>query len=478
MNKLLNFSIIESLTQGQWLTTAGTPEQALIGGAFDTRNVAGAQIFFAWQGGNSDGHLHVHQLEGSEIQLLVVEKPVTPIPGIAILQVEDSLLALQQMAKWLAGHFGGKLISITGSSGKTTAKAWLSHLLSKRFNLLSNVGSFNNHIGCPITILNLRPEHELLILEMGTSGLGELELLSSIAPADFSILLNVGHAHLGKFGSRDNIYHAKMEIFSHLREGGTALLPQSDQRLREMIGDTACQYFGKGASLFWGESLQIDPITKKQKLALGTPWGKKEVWVQQLGTYVGEVLSGLIAICCSLGLSWQELASRLEELPQEKGRSIFQKGWNEALIFDDSYNANPESVINMLQVICSLEAERYIGIVGNLAEMDTGLSTSAQVILDQLPQKLTHLFLGGETGEILQPLIRERFPQISLYMIREMREAIDIVKNLATPQTVIGVKGSRTSHMERFIYELKGEKTKCPLLRCGKLVMCHQCDEL
>jgi len=266
----MNFKQIQQITNGEWIVAPRNPEHEISTGAFDTRSLGEAQIFFAWKGDHSDGHHYLSQLVGSSIRLIVVEKTVDPIADLAILKVSNSLQALHQMAAFQIRQFKGKVISLTGSSGKTTSKTWLCQVLEKRFRLLANPGSFNNHIGCPLTILSLKPSHDLLILEMGTSGLGELSRLSAIAPADVTLLLNVGHAHLGRFGSLENTYRAKLEIFSEQRPGAVSLIPFADERLKTLCRKENVAYFGQGAPCYEWKTLAIDPERMTQTLCLKT----------------------------------------------------------------------------------------------------------------------------------------------------------------------------------------------------------------
>ncbi len=476
MDKLLRLSRIQQITEGHWLVPPPVPDIEVRVGAFDTRSLNQAEIFFAWQGEQSDGHDYLQQLEGSEVKLAIVEKETPQLSDIAILKVDNSLDALHKMAKYLAYGFTGKIVNITGSSGKTTAKTWLSHLLKDRFKVLSNPGSFNNHIGCPITILSLNADHNLMILEMGSSGLGELEMLSSIAPADITLLLNVGHAHLGKFKSLENTYRAKTEIFAHQRNGAVSILPYGDQKLTPYWPTGKVRTFGKDSPEYSYRTVSIDPEKKTQCIQFQTPFGEKTVNVGQMGNYVGELLSALLAVCFSLGLSWLDIETRLQSLPQEKGRSTFLNGIKGVLLLDDTYNANPESMINMLETICSLQMEQYIGVVGNLAELDTNLSESAEFILSNLPDKLTTLLLSGETGQILTPLIQKRKPQLKTVYASSVVEIIEQLLPMLNSRTVIGIKGSRSSHMERVVHGLSGTQFSCILKTCGRLNSCDVCD--
>jgi len=476
VNELLTYGKIHQLTQGTWLTAPANASQTLRSGAFDTRALGKAEIFFTW-GGESDAHQYLNQLTNSNIRLAIVEKSVPPLGNIAILKVKNSLEALHVLASYLAKSFKGKIITITGSSGKTTAKSWLSHILKHKFHLLHNIGSFNNQIGCPITILDLDTDHDIIVLEMGTSGLGELESLSAIAPADVSMLLNVGHAHIGEFGSRENIYKAKTEIFSHQKKSAISLIPSNDENIQKYLKNKDICFFGKESPQYSWETKAIDLDRLGQVISFNTPWGEKSVFINQLGNYVGELLSAIIAACHHLGLEWQDIEPCLGSFPQDKGRSKLIKLESGLLILDDTYNANPESTINMLNTLCMMDAQRYIAVVGNLAELEDNLTESAQYIIQNIPEKLTHLLLSGETGQILLPLVRSKRSNLDVRWFESVQETYLALNSLITKNSVVGIKGSRSAHMERVLYALQGKLTDCDLSRCGRLSMCIDCEE-
>ncbi len=476
-NKLLTFQSIQELTGGNWITPPQYPDISLKGGAFDTRALGNADIFFAWQGENSDGHQYLNQLEESHIKLIIVEKTVPGVGNKAILQVNDTMEALHGIAADLIKGFKGQIVNITGSSGKTTTKEWMKHIVNGHRNLLTNIGSFNNHIGCPITILGIEEKHDLLILEMGTSGPGELTALSAIAPADISVLLNVGHAHLGKFRGLDDIYRAKLELFKHQRNNAISLIPFGDERLKNFLPDGNWTYFGEGSPDFSWQCLKVDPESRSQDIRFETPDGSKTVTVPRLGDYVGELLAAIIAVCYHLGLNWEQIRTGIGSLPYEKGRAIFSRGINEVLILDDTYNGNPESVIAMLKLITSLQMKQTLGVVGNLAELDDDLSESGSYIIERIPDGLSHLFLGGDTGQILLPLLQDRYPGLRLSYFETIQELIDNLAKMTDADTIIGVKGSRSAHMERVVLGLKGKYTNCALNRCLKMAMCETCDQ-
>lgn len=475
MHSSLTFQTAQEATGGRWLCEPSQPERPLVGAAFDTRRLGAEEIFFALDLGGGDGHQFLHLLENSQIKLAVVHKEALAPKGIATLRVEDTLKALHQMAHWRATYFTGRILALTGSSGKTTTKTWLNHFIGPVARVQSNPGSFNNHIGCPVTLLGLLPETELLILEMGTSGPGELDLLSSIAPPDVTLLLNVGHAHLGKFGSAEALLEAKLEIFNHHRAGARQIIPGWDARITERLGPKALRFGPE--SCRWAERLP----TKRggaQRFKLHGPMGPVEVEVPHPGDYVGDLLCAIYGVFEALDLPLKALAENAATLPQERGRSTLLEGAQGTQLLDDSYNANPESLVNMLQTLTGLEGERFVACVGNLAEMDEGLKESRSVILEGLPKKLTHLFLGGETGQLLAPLVREARPDLVVVNFKQPLELLAPLEPLLGPKTVIGIKGSRSAHMERLTLALQGCAVTCRLSPCSLLVNCADCPEL
>ncbi len=472
MNPLLTFGQIAELTQGRWLNPPEDLTQTLVGGTFDSRATQGAEIFFTLPGA-SDAHAFLPSLEGSGVKLALVSKEVPRVRGLHLLWVEDVLTALHLLARHQAKQFRGKIIALTGSSGKTTAKTWLAYLLKPYYSLIANPGNFNNHIGCPLTVLAVRPETEILILEMGTNNLGELALLSRIAPADFTLLLNVGHAHLGRFGSLEKTYQAKMEIFSHQRPGGLAIVPAEDTKLMELSSPLKRVSFGEARGEYAYE--RLNHRLEGQEVRIKTPQGERNFFLASPGYHAPATLTALMPLFCELGL-FQKLPDRLE-LPTEKGRGGLLQTARGAILIDDTYNANPESVINLLYTLTQLPGESYVAVIGNLGELEEDLSLSAEVIAEHIPKKLDHLLLTGGTGVILAQRIQQAHPLLDVRYYPALAKLLEDIKSYDEPGAIIGVKGSRAAHMERVILRLQGKTISCLLSACERLTPCSTCEE-
>ncbi len=472
LNSLLTCKKAAEITGGSWVSAPNDENQNLIGAAFDSRQLGDAEIFFTLAGAR-DAHEFLPSLEGSKIKLVVVTKEVPPLQGMAILKVTDSLKALQDLARHQATEAKAKIIAITGSSGKTTAKAWLSYLLTPHLKVQASPGSFNNHIGCPVTILGLKRETEVLILEMGTNGLGELDLLSSIGLADFTLLLNVGHAHVGKFGSLENTYKAKLEIFNHQKAGATSIVPYFDPKILGQTTDLSPISFGAGGDY---SCEVVDTKDYGQTLELTTPKTKYTFTLNQLGEYVSSTFAALAVILDHFGLL--EKTAETLQLPQEKGRSTFLKSGLGATLLDDSYNANPESVINMLKTLAGLKEETKVGIIGNLGELDADLTTTAPLIVGNIPSGVTHLFFTGESGKVLAPLVAAKHPQITTDYCASLKDLFHLIEPFNKEGVAIAVKGSRAAHLERIILLLAGSRVNCLKDSCPQLRNCSACEEL
>ena len=202
----------------------------------DTRNVIPGSIYFALKGGNFNGNLFAEEALSKGAAFAVVDEKEF-VRNEKYFLVDDVLSALQNLARYHRQILGQKklrVFALTGSNGKTTTKELLARVLSKKFKTLFTQGNLNNHIGVPLTLLQLTDEHEMAVIEMGANHQKEIELLCSIAEPDFGLITNIGLAHLEGFGGPEGVFIGKMELFVALeKRGGTALVFSDDERIVE-----------------------------------------------------------------------------------------------------------------------------------------------------------------------------------------------------------------------------------------------------
>ncbi|HPP76554.1 MAG TPA: UDP-N-acetylmuramoyl-tripeptide--D-alanyl-D-alanine ligase, partial [Armatimonadota bacterium] len=215
----------------------GNPVVEIKGISTDTRTIAPGDLFFALIGENSDGHEYVQTAVEKGAAAVVVSKQVDI--DSAIILVPDTLIALGDLAALHRRQFRVRVVGITGSVGKTSTKEMVAAVLSSRYNVLKNAGNFNNEIGVPLTIFQLKPEHEILVQEMAMRLPGEIAELAEIAKPDIGVITNIGVSHIERLGTRDNIAAAKAELLESLSIDGIAVLNADDPYFDFLSGKTA-----------------------------------------------------------------------------------------------------------------------------------------------------------------------------------------------------------------------------------------------
>lgn len=491
-------------TGGAWLTQplpGGTPLRA---GAFDTRALGDTDIFFALSGEGADGHDYLHALGGSAVRLAVVSRSVKPEQDLAgfsgaVLQVRDTLAALGDMARYLVEKFRPVVVAITGSYGKTTAKEEIAHVLAGARRVLKSPGSHNNEIGIPLTLLALDGTQEVTVLEFSARKEGDIDYLGRIAPPDIAVLLAVGHAHIGVFGSREAIFRAKGEIFNHLRPGGLAVVGAGQPRLSELAAPHRTVSFGlesgelesggpESGGLGKGD-LRAEQVTrdKEGKQRFTGVYGDAEVPLRASmpGPHGCEPVLAAWAVARELGLTDAQVAERAGGASPQKGRLNLLKAPGGAALIDDSYNASPETVINLIETLNARPERDRVLVLGPLAEMEEGLVDSARAIAEHLGPPLGQMVLyepSGSVGGLSTHLIEEeggaRDDFTELRIIHNQPELIAHLRALDHPGRVIGIKGARSAHMERIAQALLGVTVACERHPCPMLKYCTDCEHL
>jgi UDP-N-acetylmuramoyl-tripeptide--D-alanyl-D-alanine ligase len=334
----------------------------LTGITTDTRSLKPGHIFLALRGEKFDGHDFAGvAVEKGAIAAITDRRTATQLHGVPQLQVEDTLQAYQQIARWWRDQFNIPVIAVTGSVGKTTTKELIAAVLSTKGNVLKTQANYNNEIGVPKTLLELGSEHDYAVIEMAMRGPGQIALLTQIARPTVSVITNVGTAHIGLLGSEEAIAQAKCELLAEMPTTGVAVLNHDNQRLIE----TAATVW-RGQTLTYGlegGNLQghlIDPETLEvEGIQFPLPLAGRHNALNYLAA---------LSVAKLLEVDWAPLTKGLAvELPS--GRSRRYELPNDVLVLDETYNAGLESMLAALQLLAQTPGKRHIAVLGAMKEL-------------------------------------------------------------------------------------------------------------
>ena len=338
------------------------------GVAIDSRKIEEGYLFIPIKGARVDGHTFISQVMEKGALCTLSEKPLGDEADTYIL-VDSCEQALKDLAEHYRKALGIKVVGITGSVGKTSTKEMIASVLSQKYNVLKTAGNFNNEIGLPLTIFNIREEHEVAVLEMGISDFGEMHRLAKMARPDICVITNIGLCHLENLVDRDGILKAKTEMFDFAAPNAKYILNGDDDKLITVKEWDGCNpiYFGLSTELsafakdihslsLKGTSCTICLGDNSFQVTIPIP-GHHMVYNALAGALVGR----------ELGLSAEEIKSGIEALVPVSGRNNMIETEN-FLIIDDCYNANPISTKASLDVLATADT-RKVAILGDMFEL-------------------------------------------------------------------------------------------------------------
>lgn len=337
----------------------------------DSRNCPAGSLFIALKGASFDGNRFASQALEQGCRYAVVDEPEYAGTDSRILLVDDCLETLQQLAGYHRRKLGTRIIGITGTNGKTTTKELVATVLQQKYNLLYTQGNLNNHIGVPLTLLRLTPEHEMAVVEMGASHPGEIKTLVNIADPDYGIITNVGKAHLEGFGSFEGVIRTKGELYDYLRgkQGSAIFLHNENPYLNGIAQGLTCVRYGQTPGLFVSGCLTgCSPF-----LAFEWATGDKTYTVQThlIGSYNLDNALAAAAIGTYFGVSADQVCQALAGYVPHNNRSqLVDTGHNRLIV--DAYNANPTSMMAALQNFRQLETPHKMVILGDMKELGPG----------------------------------------------------------------------------------------------------------
>ena len=413
----------------------------------DSRHIVKNQLFIGIKGENFDGNSYaLEAIKQGAAAILVSDANTQASPAVV---VQDTRLALGQLAKYWREKFKIPLVAVTGSNGKTTVKEMLAAILNNATSrpVLATQGNLNNDIGMPMTLLKIRQDHAYAVIEMGMNHEGEIRYLTNIAQPNVAVVNNAGTAHIGEVGSREGIARAKGEIFAGLNDDGIAVINADDafaDYWKSFNQNRKILTFALDAKADVTASYQV--LDGASQLQLTTPSGNIGFRLNMLGKH--NISNALAASACAvaLGVSNADIARGLESFSGVKGRLQRKAGINNAKLIDDTYNANPDSMKAAIDVLAN-QAGKLIFVMGDMAELGADSAQMHAEIGAYAKQKGIHqLLCFGEISQQASVAFGENATHYA-----SLPALLHAVAGLMNKETTVLVKGSRFMQMERVV---------------------------
>jgi UDP-N-acetylmuramoyl-tripeptide--D-alanyl-D-alanine ligase len=413
----------------------------------DSRNCVAGSLFFALRGENFNANeFAASALEKGCAYAIIDDKAYAADDRFIV--VKDVLQTLQELATWHRKQLGTKMIGITGSNGKTTTKELIASVLSEKYKVHYTRGNLNNHIGVPLTLLQLTTHHQLAIIEMGANHQGEIKLLSEIACPDFGIITNVGKAHLDGFGGFEGVKKGKGELYEYIASDGLGIfINDENPHLRQMAHKAGLNK-DKMISYTLRENADLEMVTGKilagetylsMECQTGTSF---RVDTKLVGDYNAENVLAAVTIGHFFGLKNSQIKQGIEKYEPQNNRSQFTQTVKNKLIVD-AYNANPTSMTAAINNFATLPDEHKILILGGMKELGVESDAEHASIVDLLKQ---HHF-----EQVL--LVGEEFikPDVPFITFADAALLMQYLESNPPENAIILIKGSRAIQLEKII---------------------------
>jgi UDP-N-acetylmuramoyl-tripeptide--D-alanyl-D-alanine ligase len=466
----------------EWLSLSATDVAKATGGrlvqgeattaiervSIDSRAIEPGDLFVAIKGERFDGHRFVADaLKGGAVGAMVHEAPAVQEAGLArpaiLIEVQDTTRGLQDLARDVRRRSGSRIVAITGSAGKTSTKEIAADFLSGRFRVFKNKGNLNNHIGLPLSLLELRSRPEIAVVELGMNHPGEIRTLVSVAEPEVRVWTNVGDAHLGFFDSADAIADAKAEILEHARPGDVLVANADDSRVM-----TRARTFA-GRVMRFGIHAEAD-VRATAILNLGLDGMEADVTTREGSGRVRTPLLGAgnlsnvlaaIAVGTHFGVPLEEMVDRAARLTPAHHRGELLRLPGGVTLIDDSYNSSPAALTRALETIASASGSaRKVAVLGEMLELGAHAARlhrecgreAARSGLDLL------IAVGGDpAGALAREAVAAGMSERAVTWVATSEQAAGTALRQVRPGDLVLVKGSRGIGTDLVVERLKQE---------------------
>ena len=452
---LKSFTVSEILPVIKGILTQGS-ETEIRGISTDTRTISKGDLYIPLKGERFNGHEFIHQAKAAGAVAALIDEDINTdgLNSFPLIRVFDCLLALGQIAQYQRRQFTGQVVAVTGSAGKTSVKQLMANVLGQQFSTWMTQGNLNNHIGAPLTLLAIQPEHEAAMIELGASGLKEIAYTAQFVEPDISILTNASEAHLEGFGSLSGIVQTKGEIIDYVRPGGRTILNRDDefydvwQQRAERQG-IAVTSFGLSVNADI-RAVNIETSLQGCHFTLVVNGDSSySVDLPLLGEHNVRNALAVVAAALAVPMPIEKVIYGLETAEAYKGRLRWCDGAQNQRILDDSYNASPASVYAAIDVLAN--AENSWLVLGDMAELGDDAESIHYKIGQYAQQQGIKRLVA--TGKYNKNTVAAFGDKGIWYEKRD--ELVHYLKQQTSATDVLLVKGSRSAGMDKVVTALQ-----------------------
>ncbi len=424
----------------------------------DSRQVQAGDVFWGLPGSTFNGGEFAGEALARGAQGVVVgNRYVQPAPRSWALEVDDALQALFKLAAWNRLRFGGRVVAVTGSVGKTTTRQMIRAVLERGYTGISSPKNYNNHVGVPLSMLAMDARHEFAVLELAASAGGEIGRLAELCQPQIGVITRIGDAHLGGFGSLDAVAAAKTELLAELPADGVAVLAGDDQRLRRAA--VGC----KSKIVWFGRSLENDLVGTNVESHDGRLMFDVDGTHMSVAVWGRHYLSSALAAVAVgrlFGMRDAEISRGLADFEPPPMRCQIMKVGG-ATIIDDSYNASPVAMRAALELLRDISAPgRRIVVCGDMRELGEAAAPLHRNLGDQVVTLCGADMLvacGEHGGDVVAGALAAGMPASRAVAVDGIESLFEHCQDLVRPGDVVLVKGSRALALERLV-EMLGER--------------------
>ena len=436
----------------------------------DTREIQNGDTYIGFKGDHNDGNLMYKDAlkngakvcilqESSVKDIINIERIKQEFKNSTIILVEDTLKTLQELARYKRSLYDIPVIGVTGSVGKTSTKDIIASVMDKKYHVLKTEGNFNSQIGLPLTILRLK-EHDAMVIEMGMSQKGEISNLTKIAKPTVAVITNVGTAHIGNLGSRENILKAKLEILDGLQENGNLVINNDNDMLHEWnekntLKDFNVITFGiENKSNIMPYDIVLSENGSTYKIDVdGKSWN---VNVSVGGNHF--VLNSLCAIAIGrlFNIKMEDILDGIENFELTKRRMQVERNKEGVIIINDCYNANYDSMKAAIEYLGKISANNKIAVLGDMLELGEFSKVLHEKVGEEVAKNNVDVLItvGEDSKNIAKKAIENNFNKEKIYICSKNSEAIELINKIAKKGDAILLKASNGLNFQEIFNEI------------------------